>query len=106
MEQYNQLLEEVHQDWLLSEGQRFEIEFKNKMKRSRNGMEQKEKTIQLVNVADVHELDNVSSNEDSSQQSHKLDQHMEVVLAAEPAIQLVCSTNVMCHIGIALEYTA
>jgi hypothetical protein len=35
----------------------------------------------------------------------KLDQHMEVVLAAEPAIQLVCSTNVMCYIGIALEYT-
>jgi hypothetical protein len=31
---------------------------------------------------------------------------MEVVLAAKPAIQLVCSTNVMCHIGIALEYTA
>jgi hypothetical protein len=36
----------------------------------------------------------------------KLDQHMEVVLAAKPAIQLVCSTNVMYHIGIALEYTA
>jgi hypothetical protein len=36
----------------------------------------------------------------------KLDQHTEVVLAAEPGIQLVCSTNVMCHIGIALEYTA
>jgi hypothetical protein len=32
MEQYNQLHEEVHQDQLLSEGQRFEIEFKNKMK--------------------------------------------------------------------------
>jgi hypothetical protein len=30
---------------------------------------------------------------------------MEVVLTAEQAIQLVCSTNVMCHIGIALEYT-
>jgi hypothetical protein len=36
----------------------------------------------------------------------KPDQHTEVVLAAEPAIQLVCSTNVMCHIGIALEYSA
>jgi hypothetical protein len=33
MEQYNQLHEEVHQDWLLSEGhQRFKIEFKTKMK--------------------------------------------------------------------------
>jgi hypothetical protein len=37
--------------------------------------------------------------------ANKLDQCKEVVLAAEPAIQLVCSTNVMCHIGIALEYT-
>jgi hypothetical protein len=36
----------------------------------------------------------------------KPDQCTEVVLAAKPAIQLVCSTNVMCHIGIALEYTA
>jgi hypothetical protein len=35
----------------------------------------------------------------------KLDQRTEVVLAAEPAIQPVCSTNVMCYIGIALEYT-
>jgi hypothetical protein len=35
-----------------------------------------------------------------------MDQGTEVVLAAKPAIQLVCSTNVMCHIGIALEYTA
>jgi hypothetical protein len=31
MEGYNQLHEEVHQDQLSSEGQRFEIEFKNKM---------------------------------------------------------------------------
>jgi hypothetical protein len=38
--------------------------------------------------------------------ANKLDQRMEVVLAAKPAIQLVCSTNVMCYIGIALEYTA
>jgi hypothetical protein len=30
MQQYNQLHEEVHQDWLLSEGQRFEIQFKKK----------------------------------------------------------------------------
>jgi hypothetical protein len=36
----------------------------------------------------------------------KPDQRMEVVLAAKPAIQLVCSTNVMCNIEIALEYTA
>jgi hypothetical protein len=36
----------------------------------------------------------------------KPDQRTEVVLAAKPAIQLVCSTNVMCYIGIALEYTA
>jgi hypothetical protein len=32
MERYNQLHEEVHQDRLSSEGQKFEIEFKNKMK--------------------------------------------------------------------------
>jgi hypothetical protein len=38
--------------------------------------------------------------------ANKLDQCMEVVLAAEPAIQLVCSTNVMCCIGIALDFTA
>jgi hypothetical protein len=31
----------------------------------------KRKTIQLVNVAAVHELDNVSSNEDSSQRSRQ-----------------------------------
>jgi hypothetical protein len=36
----------------------------------------------------------------------KLDQHTEVVLTAKPEIQFVCSTNVMCNIGIALEYTA
>jgi hypothetical protein len=32
MEWYNQLHEEVHQDRLLSEGQRVEIEFKKNMK--------------------------------------------------------------------------
>jgi hypothetical protein len=37
---------------------------------------------------------------------NKPDECTEVVLAAEPAIQVVCSTNVMCHLGIALEYTA
>jgi hypothetical protein len=36
----------------------------------------------------------------------KPDQRTKVVLAAKPAIQLVCSKNVMCYIGIALEYTA
>jgi hypothetical protein len=71
MEQYNQLHEEV-QDQLLSEGQRFEIEFKNKMKQEA-GMAQsrKRKTIQSVNVAAVHELDDVSSDEDSSQRSQQ-----------------------------------
>jgi hypothetical protein len=38
--------------------------------------------------------------------ANKLGQRTEVVLAAEQAIQLVCSTNVMCYIGIAMEYTA
>jgi hypothetical protein len=38
--------------------------------------------------------------------ANRLDQHSEIVLAAKPAIQLVCSTKLMCHIGIALEYTA
>jgi hypothetical protein len=72
MQRYNQLHEEVRQDRLSSEGQRFEIQFKNKMKqeagmaRSRN-----RKTIQLVNVAAVHELDNVSSDDDSSQRSQQ-----------------------------------
>jgi hypothetical protein len=62
MEQYNQLHEEVHQDQLSSEGQRFEIEIKNKMKQEA-GMAQsrKRKTIQLVKVAAVHELDDLSS---------------------------------------------
>jgi hypothetical protein len=48
----------------LSEGQRFEIEFKNKMKQEA-GMtwSRKRKTIQLVNVAAVRELDNVSSTQ-------------------------------------------
>jgi hypothetical protein len=36
----------------------------------------------------------------------KPDQRTEVGLAAEPEIQLVCSTNDMCHIGIALKNTA
>jgi hypothetical protein len=56
----------------LSEGQRFEIEFKNKMKQEA-GMAwiRKRKTIQLVNVAAVHELDDVSSDEDSSQRSRQ-----------------------------------
>jgi hypothetical protein len=67
MQWYNQLHEEVHQDWLSSEGQRFEIQFKNKMKQEA-GMAQsrKRKTIQSVNVAAVHELDDVSSNDHSS----------------------------------------
>jgi hypothetical protein len=73
MEQYNQLHEEVCQDQLLSEGQRFEIEFKNKMKQEAGvagvAWSRKRKTIQSVNVAAVHELDDVSSNEDSSQWS-------------------------------------
>jgi hypothetical protein len=56
----------------LSEGQRFEIEFKNKMKQEA-GMAQsrKRKTIQSVNVAAVHDLDDVSSDEDSSQRSRQ-----------------------------------
>jgi hypothetical protein len=46
MEQYNQLHEEVHQDWLLSEGQRFEIEFKKKMKQHAGvAQSRKRKTI-------------------------------------------------------------
>jgi hypothetical protein len=54
----------------LSEGQRFEIEFKNKMKQEAGvAWSRKRKTIQLVDVAAVHELDNVSSNKDSSQWS-------------------------------------
>jgi hypothetical protein len=72
MEWYNQLHEEVHQDWLSSEGQKFEIEFNNKMKQEAGvARSRKRKTIQSVNVAAVHELDDISSNEDSSQQSRQ-----------------------------------
>jgi hypothetical protein len=72
MKQYNQLHEEVHQDQLSSEGQRLEIEFKNKMKQEAGVVwSRKRKTIQLVNVAAVHELVDVSSYEDSSQQSQQ-----------------------------------
>jgi hypothetical protein len=72
MERYNQLHEEVCQDGLSSEGQRFEIQFKNKMKQEA-GMAQsrKRKTIQSVNVAAVHELDNVSSDDNSNQRSQQ-----------------------------------
>jgi hypothetical protein len=72
MERYNQLHEEVHQDQLLSEGQRFEIEFKNKMKQEAGvAWSRKKKTIQLVNMAAVHELDDVSRDKDSSQRSEQ-----------------------------------
>jgi hypothetical protein len=68
MEQYNQQHEEVRQDQLSSEGQRFKIEFKNKMKQEAGvAWSRKRKTIQSVNVAAVHELDDVSSDEDSCQ---------------------------------------
>jgi hypothetical protein len=71
MQQYNQLHEEVHQDRLSSEGQRFEIQFKNKMKQEAGvAWSRKRKTIQSVNVAVVHELDDVSDN-DSSQRSRQ-----------------------------------
>jgi hypothetical protein len=54
----------------LSEGQGFKIEFKNKMKQEAGvAWSRKRKTIQSVNVAAVHELDDVSSDKDSSQRS-------------------------------------
>jgi hypothetical protein len=72
MQRYNQLHEEVHQDRLSSEGQRFEIQFKNKMKQEAGvARSRKRKTIQSVNVAAVHELDDVSSNDDNSQRSRQ-----------------------------------
>jgi hypothetical protein len=62
----------VHQDQLSSEGQRFEIEFKNKMKQEAHmAWNRKRKTIQLVNVAAVHELDDMNSDKDSSQWSQQ-----------------------------------
>jgi hypothetical protein len=62
----------VCQDRLSSEEQKFEIEFKNKMKQEAGmARSRKRKTIQSVNVAAVHELDDVSSNEDSSQRSRQ-----------------------------------
>jgi hypothetical protein len=70
MQRYNQLHEEVRQDRLSSEGQRFEIQFKNKMKQEAGvAWSRKRKTIQSVNVAAVHELDDVSSDDNSSQRS-------------------------------------
>jgi hypothetical protein len=78
MKQYNQLHEEVRQDWLLSEGQRFEIEFKNKMKQEAGvAWSRKRKKIQWVNVAAVHELDDVSSDDDSSQRSWQTEHHLQ-----------------------------
>jgi len=72
MQRYNQLHEEVRQDRLSSEGQRFEIQFKNKMKQEAGvARSRKRKTIQSVNVAAVHELDDVSSDDDSSQRSRQ-----------------------------------
>jgi hypothetical protein len=72
MQRYNQLHEEVHQDRLSSEGLRFEIEFKNKMKQEAGvAQSRKRKTIQLVNVAAVHDPDDVSSDDDSSQRSRQ-----------------------------------
>jgi hypothetical protein len=72
MQRYNQLHEEVHQDRLLSEGQRFKIQFKNKMKQEAGvARSRKKKTMQSVNVAAVHDLDNVSSDDDSSQRSQQ-----------------------------------
>jgi hypothetical protein len=60
----------VHQDRLSSERQRFEIEFKNKIKQEAGvAWSRKKKTIQSVNMAAVHEIDNVSSVKDSSQWS-------------------------------------
>jgi hypothetical protein len=49
----------------------------------------KRKTIQSINVAAVHELDDVSSNKDTVNGADKLDQCTEVVLAAEPTIHVV-----------------
>jgi hypothetical protein len=72
MQRYNQLHEEVRQDRLSSEGQRLKIQFKNKMKREAGmARSRKRKTIQSVNVAAVHELDDVSSDDDSSQRSQQ-----------------------------------
>jgi hypothetical protein len=72
MQWYNQQHEEVRQDWLSSEGQRFEIQLKNKMKQEAGvAGSRKRKTIQLVNMAAVHELDDVSSDGDSSQRSRQ-----------------------------------
>jgi hypothetical protein len=56
----------------LSEGQRFEIGFKNKMKQEVSmAQSRKRKTIQLVNMAAVHELDDVRSDDDSSKWSRQ-----------------------------------
>jgi predicted NACHT family NTPase len=107
MERYNQLHEEVNQDRLSSEGQSFEIQFKNKMKQEAGvAWSRKRKTIQSVNVAAVHELDDMSSDDESCQRSRQTGSTYGSSISSQPAIQLVCITNVMCDIGIALEYTA
>ncbi len=91
----------MHQDQLSSEGQRFEIEFKNKMKQD-TGMawSRKRKTIQSVNMAAVHELDDISSDDNSSSQRSQQTGSLHGSSISSQA------TNVMCNIGIALEYTA
>jgi hypothetical protein len=61
----------VHQDRLLSEGQRFKIQLKKMKQEAGMARSRKRKTIQSVNVAAVHELDNVSSDDNSSQWSRQ-----------------------------------
>ena len=72
MERYNELHEEVRKDRLSSEGQRFEIEFKKMMQQlSGEVRNKKRKAILSVGVAAAHELDDVSSDEETSQQSRR-----------------------------------
>jgi hypothetical protein len=68
MEWYNQLYKDMCQDQLLSEGQRFEIAFKKIMQQQAGeAWSKKRKTIQSVDVAAIHELDDVSDDEDTSE---------------------------------------
>jgi hypothetical protein len=70
-------------------------------------MKQKKKTIQSVNVAAVHELSDVSSNEDTSQRSQQTGSTYGSSISSQASNPTgVFCKNVTCHIGIALEYTA
>jgi hypothetical protein len=90
----------------LSEGQRFKIELKKILQQQAGeAWSKKRKTTKSVDVAAVIELNNVSDNEDTSEWSQQTISTYRSSISSQVSNPTVCSTNVMCHKGIALEYT-